>query len=317
MKTLVASSLASWAFGLLTWSVSGFALAQTQASDNRCPPSPMPLEQQLIYVANAPARNAGFLWRVEKDGRTSWLYGTMHLNHVDFAKPGPQIMAAMRSSDVLAVEINPYELQNASGTGHGPEFGLSAHQLDRLGKAYGKDCLVFDAASIAPAFATAPLLLTQARRQVLFAGYSPDVRLAQIAQRTGKPIVQLETVVQQMSALAPKSQAEFDIRFEDALNDVESGKLQTDLLKLSTAWQQNAWPTILQIEREMTAKHPDLSVRLLDERNVVMVQKIDALHQDGKKVFVAVGALHMAGKSDLPKLMQDKGYEVTYVPMRN
>lgn len=57
--------------------------AQNQNPDSSCPPTPMPLEHQMAYVANAPAMNAGFLWRIEKDERTSWLYGTMHLNHID------------------------------------------------------------------------------------------------------------------------------------------------------------------------------------------------------------------------------------------
>lgn len=52
------------------------------------------------------------------------------------------------------------------------------------------------------------------------------------------------------------------------------------------------------------------------QRNVLMAEKINVLHEDGKRVFVAVGALHMAGKTALPKLLQDKGYAVTYVPLR-
>ncbi len=292
--------------------------AQTHNSDNSCPPPPMPLEQQMAYVASAPAMNAGFLWKIEKDERTSWLYGTMHLNHIDFAKPGSQIMMGMRNSDVLAVEVNPYDQHAATTSAIMPTtIKLSSSQLEKLRKAYAKDCVVFNAANISSIGAISPLFITQAQRQALFSGFSPDSRLAQIARRTGKPIVSLETLEQQIAALTPSSQAEFDQIFESALINFESGKMEAELLQLNMAWRQSDWPTIIKLEQDMTANQPAFAARLLDQRNMLMAEKINALHQEGKRVFVAVGAMHMAGKTALPKLLQDKGFIVKVVPLRN
>ena len=133
----------------------------------------------------------------------------------------------------------------------------------------------------------------------------------------GKPILSLETLAQHISALAPASQLEFDSALESVLIALESGKIQTELVQLNKAWQQNDWQVIVKLEQEMTANQPDFSSRLLDQRNVLLAQKIDALHQDGKQVFVAVGALHMAGKTALPKLLRDKGYAVAFIPLRD
>lgn len=304
---------------LVSWGLSLPALAQTQpqSTGSNCPPPLMSLEQQMAHINDVPAKNAGFLWRVEKDGRTSWLYGTMHLNHIDYAKPGPQIMMGMRSSDVLAVEINPYEPQTLPASMQQPELKLSSSQLGKLSKAYAKDCLVFNAASISPLSSTVPLLNAQAQREALFWGYSPDARLAQIAKRTSKPIVPLEILAQHVTALVPASQAEFDNAFDSTLNAVESGEIQTELVQLNKAWQQNDWQAIVKLEQEMTTHQPAFAIRLLDQRNVLMADKIDVMHQDGKRVFVAVGAMHMAGKTALPKLLQDKGYAVAYIPLRN
>lgn len=305
------------AFAAFALWLPALALAQAPGPGNNCPPVPMPMDQQMAYVNNAPAKNAGFMWRIEKDARTSWLYGTMHLNHIDFAKPGPQVMQGMRSSDLLAVEINPYEPQTLHISTPPPTLKLSDAQLDRLRKAYTRDCIAINPENVPPAGVQGPLLLAQAQRQALLAGYSPDSRLAQIAQRSGKPIVQLETLAQQMAVLAPKSQSEFDVGLELFLNDVDSGKAQADLLQLSLAWRQSDWPTFEQLEQALSRSQPEFAHRLLDERNVQMAQKIDALHREGRRVFVAVGALHMAGKTALPKLMQDKGYTVTRVPLKN
>lgn len=290
--------------------------AQTLYPAAGCPPPPMPLEQQMAYVANAPARNAGFLWRAEKAGRTSWLYGTMHLNHIDFAKPGPQVMPGLRNSDVLAVEINPNEPQSLAGVVLNPDIRLSAVQLQRLRQAYTQDCLKTDPAATHPVAVATPLLTTQAQRQGLFFGYSPDARLVQIAQRLGKPVVQLETLAQQFNALAPTNQTEFDSMLEATLKGVESGALQNELTQLNRAWQHSDWAAMVQLERETAAQQPHFARRLNDERNVLMADKIDALHQGGQRLFVAVGVLHMAGPAALPLLLQNKGYRVTPVPLQ-
>ena len=189
--------------------------------------------------------------------------------------------------------------------------------MRQLSKAYAKDCLPLNANNGSASLSTFPLWSTQAQRQELFWGYSPDVRLAQIAQRMNKPILALETSGEQIKALTPSSQAEFDQAFDATLNAFESGKMQTELAQLHKSWQQNDWPAIVKLEQEMSASQPAFTARLVDQRNLLMVQKIDALHQEGKRVFVAVGALHMAGKAALPKLLQDRGYAVTQVPLRN
>ena len=146
-------------------------------------------------------------------------------------------MMGMRISDVLALEINPYEPQTLNASVNPAEFKFSSAQLGRLSKAYAKDCLLLNANNGSASLSTAPLLSTQAQRQALFWGYSPDARLAQIAQRMNKPILALETSAQHVKALAPSSQAEFDQAFEVTLTAFESGKMQAELAQLNKAWQ--------------------------------------------------------------------------------
>jgi uncharacterized protein len=277
-----------------------------------CPAPPLPLEQAREHIEKTPAKNAGLLWRVEKSGRVSWLYGTMHLMHIDYAKPGPQIMMGMRSSDVLAVEINLTEPQ-PSDTIPATKFKLSQEQLERLQKAYLKDCIKADPAQLF----TLPLLASQASRQGLFWGYGPDARLMQIAKRSGKPIVQLETIDQQINAMAPQKQSEFDEQINATLTSFENGESLKHLATLAKAWQTNDLQTFATDTEKSAAANPSFLNRLNDERNVLMAEKIDLLHTEGKRVFVAVGAMHMTGPKSLPKLLQDKGYSVNFATLRN
>lgn len=302
--------------GMLTICIPIWTWGQTIDKPNHhvCPPAPLPLDQQKEYIEKAPAKNAGFLWRVEKDSRISWLYGTMHLSTVDYAKPGTQIMQGMRQIDVFAAELHLNESQPNTPV-NTSRFVVADAQLIRLRTAYQQDCVIGD--SFSNLLPVLVLSSTQAQREGLFPGYSPDLRLLQIAQRTSKPIVSLENLAQQNLALTPASQQEFNEILTGFLDAFESGELRKDILRLHQLWRENDWPALIQYEREQRTEYPAWTHRMLDERNTLMARKIDTLHQQGQRVFVAVGALHMVGENGLPKLLDKLGYTVRFIPLKN
>ena len=53
--------------------------------------------------------------------------------------------------------------------------------------------------------------------------------------------------------------------------------------------------------------------RLNDARNPAMAERIAALHGEGRRVFAAVGALHMTGAQGLPRLLRERGFTVERV----
>ena len=54
-----------------------------------------------------------------------------------------------------------------------------------------------------------------------------------------------------------------------------------------------------------TENERELMKRMLDDRNPKLADRIDALHASGKRVFAAVGSLHMFGATGLPLLMSE------------
>src|SRR5437773_2375632 len=82
------------------------AVAGTVAAETTCPPTIAAPTPQQLYAALRNARDRGGLWTIEKDGRASWLSGTIHLGSLETAMPGPKLRAALRSADVIALELD-------------------------------------------------------------------------------------------------------------------------------------------------------------------------------------------------------------------
>ena len=89
--------------------------AQTaQTATAACPPQAQAPTPQQVKAAAANARDRGMLWRLSRDGRTSYLYGSIHVGKLDWAFPGPQVRGALAAVDTLALEIDVGDPQMAA-----------------------------------------------------------------------------------------------------------------------------------------------------------------------------------------------------------
>jgi len=77
---------------------------------------------------------------------------------------------------------------------------------------------------------------------------------------------------------------------------------------LETLAQYEQWCECAQTEDDRAAMR-----RLNDERNPLLADGIAARHKAGKRVFAAVGALHMTGQQALPLLLAQRGFKVERV----
>jgi len=76
-----------------------------------CPPPPPQLTREDIAAGKRAAVDSGFLWRATKDGRAVYLYGTIHIAQRDWMFPGPRVLAALRESPDVALELDPTDPQ--------------------------------------------------------------------------------------------------------------------------------------------------------------------------------------------------------------
>jgi hypothetical protein len=285
-----------------------------------CPPPPPAPTAAQWQAAQREARDVGLLWRLSKDGRDSWLFGTIHVGKLAWSAPGPTLRQALARSDVLALEIDPSDPQLAERLQQtlrdAPAADAALRQ--RLQAQVAAACLPADALqSLHPMLQLMTLTLLQARQDDLDAAFAQELMLAAAARAAGMRIVALESVDQQVSALLPADAAQMQRLLEQGLEQLERGHASPVLRRLAAAWAAGDLDTLQRYaewcECADTAEQRAWLRQLNDERNVHLAAGIDALHARGQSVFAAVGALHMTGAQALPGLLQQRGYKVQRV----
>jgi len=301
----------------------GIALLFTFAAAHAaCPPSAIAsLEKPGMGVRNGVDR--GVLWRIERDGRSSWLYGTIHVGRGDWVRPGPTIQKALVQSDTLALELDLRDEATAQVMGQPADPALLARMLSgerarRLERQNTEACVPPGTLSkLQPILQVTALAGLAGRADGLYPEFGVDETLAVSARNGNKPVVALESAAEQLKALTGESEAEEAEQVDAALDELESGKLRGQLKELADVWARSdaarlarypEWCDCLKTTAEQR-----LMKRLLDDRNPNLADGIERLHFGGKRVFAAVGALHMIGPQGLPALMAARGFTVTAV----
>ncbi|MBA4343991.1 MAG: TraB/GumN family protein [Methylibium sp.] len=301
---------------ILTFALYAGPSAGVQAQP--CPPA-LPLPDTGSLADAAPAPDRGLLWRLSKDGRESYLYGTVHLGRPQWLRPGPQVSAALRAIDTLALEIDPSDPATratlrqltAASSGQPLPDALRAQLSARTRAA----CLPEQALNgLQPLIQAMTLTLLEARWDGLDAGFALEQILSHQARALRRPIVALETPQQQLDLLLGADPAHTQDMTRDMLTQLEQDRVRPVLLRLIQAWERGDLTELENYEQwcDCIASPQDRIWlrRLNEERNPGMADGIARLHDSGTRVFAAVGALHMTGPRALPLLLANKGFRV-------
>jgi len=296
--------------GLVAWHA-GMAHAQSP-----CPPAATPLTADELQQST---RDRGFLWRVTREGHSSYLYGTLHVAKRAWAAPGPLVRRALQASDVVALELDLLDpdIRRRIGERLADSHGVSLAPalIARLNALVGASCVSATAlAPLRPEIQVATLTALAGRRDGLDPAYGIDLVLAAIGRGAGKPVLSLETPESQAAMLLANDAKQIGRLVEQALGDLESGKARRMVLRLGDVWAESRFDELQRYAqwcqcldtRDARAFH----ARLLDRRNPELAARLETLHAGGKTVFGAVGALHMVGDSALTQLLARRGFRV-------
>ncbi len=299
---------------LLTMGLSSPSIAAAS-----CPPAPVQASQTQAEAWRSKAPDQGLLYRISRDGRDSFVYGTLHIGRPEWAYPGPKLRAALKRADVLALELDlsdPATLQVLSQPpAHAPELKLSPALRKRMDAQANAACLPPSAlAGQHPLMELSTYTVLAARWDGLDPSFGQELLLTLWAREHGLPIFGLESAASQQQALIP-SDAKLALHsLQKGLSQLEQGRVRPIMKRLATAWAQGDLATMQDYARwcdcALDAQDRADFVRLNDARNPVLADGIEARHAQGQSVLAAVGALHLSGQQSLLKHLSRRGFVV-------
>jgi hypothetical protein len=294
------------------------------AAQSACPPPPPRTDSLRAEVARADGRDRGFLWRVVRHGRTSWLYGTVHVGRPDWGLPGRRIQAALAGADVLALELDPSDPELARVFTAPPDpdrmARVTAGLEPRLAEAAARECLPVGALSVLrPVLQVTTVGLWQGRRDGFHPELAADTLLWGLARQAGKPVIALETAASQLAVFTPETEDDERELLVQGLDDIASGKSRTMIKRLLRVWADSDAAALASYPKWCrcmdSPQERRFMQRLNDERNGPMADKLAGLDASGRSFFAAVGAMHMTGPQALTDLLRARGFQVEPVPL--
>jgi uncharacterized protein len=275
-----------------------------------------------------------FLWKVSSKTATLYLFGSLHVGNDDLFPMPKEIEQAFADSKKLVVEVNTEGLDPAKvmqmtlqkgmyPKGETLTKNLSKKSVDLLEQYCAKKKVkIATLEPIRPWLIALLLSVEELKEQ----GYSEekgiDTHFLKKAKAEKKPIVELESMELQLDLFSGMTPALQEKMLVKTLEEPEKDK--NSMKKEIAAWKRGDLKAMNDlILRETIERHPEfkpLMVKMFDERNVKMAEKLDKMLAGTETCFVMVGAGHLAGEKGLVKLLEDKKYKVEQVkraPVKN
>ena len=266
------------------------------------------------------ARNHGFLWRIRKDGRDSWLYGTVHVARFEWMFPGPGVITALKASDTIALELDVLD----PGIQHRMAEGMAAPSDTVLPEPLAQRLRRLAEAECVPAAMLARLTPGDAGRHAVEswpAGATASTRptASTSCSPAGRAVRSKDGGLARNARTATRDADDGDTGRDAGVrrqrvdrNGDRPCRAVADAHRAGLGRRRPGHALALRIVVRLHQDAADRAAlaRLLDERNPALADSIAALHAGGQRVFAAVGSLHMIGPLGLPALMAQRGFRV-------
>lgn len=281
--------------------------------------------------AAATLNGEGLLWKLEKQGTpTSWLFGTMHMTDPRVTDLPPAARTAFDGSGTVVIEtVDILDQQQMMQTlAKHPELmmftdGTTLFSLipeaDRAGVEAALEARGIPPGSVAkmkPWMLAALVALPACEMARKTAGEPVlDIKLAQDAKAEGKVLKGLESVADQLGAMASLPM-EFHIK--GLVDTLKLGDRMDDVIETMIALYEEGgtgmfWPlfrAVLPQGEGDESGYVAFEKTMITSRNHVMAERSGPILADGG-AFIAVGALHLPGPDGLVELFRRDGFTVT------
>lgn len=135
-----------------------------------------------------------------------------------------------------------------------------------------------------------------------------DTYFQNLAKKDGKSVLGLENIEAQINALFKQLTLARQVELLDETFK-DPGSFKTIIATMNDAYLRNDLNALHQLMYGSTYR-PEEMKALLDDRNNAWMLQLPQLMKT-QSLFVAIGALHLVGKSGLVQQLREKGYKVT------
>lgn len=276
----------------------------------------------------------GIFWKIEKDGlKPSYLLGTMHVTDPRVLTMPKGAREAATAADVVVIESEEIlDEQKAAASllmhpeltmftdGKSVKDHLDAAELAKLESGLKERGLALGAvARMKPWILASFVALPACELSRKAAGASfLDKQIAEDAVKAGKPVAGLETLVEQLEAMADLP---VDFHFKALIETIALGDKMEDVIETMTELYlaEEIGMTMPMLKTvaptaagEDESAYAAFETRIVRDRNLVMAEG-SKQHLEKGNAFIAVGALHLPGDEGLVELIRKQGYTVTRV----
>ncbi|WP_287032600.1 TraB/GumN family protein [Methylophilus sp.] len=267
----------------------------------------------LLLSQQAGAAEKGLFWQLESpSGQVSYLFGTMHTDDNRVTNFPPSVIQALKNVDTFMLEVAdapPASLLQLP-QGNLKQY-LSETELEQVARLADMHVMPMEMVLRMKPWLLA-VLFDLPKPQTPFA---QDLLLKAKAEELDKRVLGLESPqehfgvmdnltteeqLQMLRAVLKRSQKQKENDFERLMKAYLAGDSE-QVANMDDAITQGVLPAAL---------WQRMRVKLLDERNVLMAERSLEQAKQGR-IFIAVGAAHLAGKDGLIQAFRQAGFRLT------
>jgi len=269
----------------------------------------------FVGLSSPVLAEQGLFWKADsKTAHPIYLFGSIHTDDNRVTDFSPSVLAALKSVDAFMMEADaPQDPRILQSQDVDLKTSLSPKELEQLYALADFHVMHREAA-----LRTKPWLLA-----VVFDSprpltpYAQDNLLMRLAEDNGKEVQGMESAAEHFAVMDSLTADEQLAFLRKVLKRSHQVKVR-DYERLIKAYLKGDANKLAALNAQITGSllptplWEKMRVKLLDERNAVMAQRILAKAQD-KSLFVAVGASHLAGPTGLIAALKQAGYTLSVV----
>lgn len=287
---------------------------------------------KITKEADATPNGKGLLWKVEKQGQEpSFLFGTMHMTDPRVVSLTPAAQQAFDAAGTVVIETTDILDQKSmmAAIVREPELTmftddttltslLSPQDAELVAKALDKRGIPLASVAKMKPWILSAMVALPACEMARKAGGAPvlDIKLAEDAKAAGKSLEGLETIADQLGAMASLPIAFHmqglveTLKLGTRIDDV----IETMIVLYGQGYTGMIWPLFHAVlpGGDGDQDYADFEETMVTARNRVMAERAMPILAKGN-AFIAVGALHLPGQEGLVELLRLRGYEMSPV----